>query len=61
MVGAQLAWTLRPYLVRPRAPEAPFVRDIEGSLFEAFRETVQSAQGIYTRESAPLPDEELAP
>ena len=57
VVGAQLAWTLRPYLVRPRAPEAPFMRDIEGSLVEAIRESVQSAQGVYTREYAPLPGE----
>lgn len=56
LVGAQLAWALRPYLVRPRAQEVPFVRDVEGSLFDAVTNTMQSARGIYTRE-APLPEE----
>ena len=61
VVGAQLAWTLRPYLVRPRTPDVPFLRDVEGSLVEAVRDSLRSAQGIYTRESAPLPGEEEAP
>jgi hypothetical protein len=54
LVGAQLAWAMRPYLVRPRAPEVPFVRAVEGSLFDAVTTTLQSARGIYVRE-APLP------
>jgi hypothetical protein len=56
LVGAQLAWAMRPYLVRPRAPEVPFVRVVEGSLFDAVSTTFQSARGIYMRE-APLPGE----
>ena len=55
LVGAQLAWAMRPYLVRPRAPEVPFVRTVEGSLFDAISTTFQSARGIYTRE-APTPE-----
>lgn len=54
VVGSQMAWTLRPYLVRPRSPEVPFVRDLEGSLFDALVDTTQSVQGIYRREAAPL-------
>ena len=55
LVGAQLAWAMRPYLVRPRAPEVTFVREVEGSLFDAISTTFQSARGIYTRE-APMPE-----
>ncbi len=58
LVGAQLAWAMRPYLVRPRAPEVPFVREVEGTLFDAIATTFESARGIYTRDEAPLPREE---
>jgi hypothetical protein len=44
MVGSQMAWTLRPYLVRPRTQDVPFVRDIEGSLLEAVTGTYRSTQ-----------------
>ena len=54
LVGGQLSWALRPYLVRPRTPEAPFLRDVEGSLFDAVTGAFRSARGIYDRESAPL-------
>lgn len=57
VVGAQLAWTLRPYVVRPRSPDVPFVRNIEGSLLESVSTSVDSARGIYSREAAPLPGE----
>jgi hypothetical protein len=57
LVGAQLAWAMRPYLVRPRAQDVPFVRDVEGSLFDAISTTMRSARGIYWRE-APLPGDE---
>jgi hypothetical protein len=56
VVGGQLAWALRPYLVRPKADEIVFVREVEGSLFDAVVGAVRSARGIYYRESAPLPD-----
>jgi len=55
MVGAQMSWTLRPYLVRPRTPAAPFVRGVESSFLEAVATSLDSARGIYHRESAPLP------
>jgi len=62
LVGGQLAWALRPYLVRPRTPEVPFVRDVEGSLYDAIVGATRSAKGIYLRDAAPLgPAEERAP
>ncbi|MCA9541684.1 MAG: hypothetical protein KC620_22460 [Myxococcales bacterium] len=57
LVGCQMAWTLRPYLVRPRSPETPFVRALEGSFLEAVAVSVDSARGIYVRDHAPLPGE----
>ncbi|HEU5058557.1 MAG TPA: hypothetical protein VFU21_18620 [Kofleriaceae bacterium] len=58
LVGAQMAWTLRPYLVRPRSPDVVFVRSLEGSLIEAVGQTLRSARGDYFREAAPLPGED---
>jgi hypothetical protein len=58
LVGGQMAWTLRPYLVRPRTPDVPFVRSLEGSLYDAVLDTARSAQGDYRRDHAPLPGEE---
>lgn len=57
-VGAQMSWTLRPFVVRPRTPEAPFIRSVEGSFWESVAVSTRSAQGIYSRRSAPLPLEE---
>lgn len=57
LVGGQLSWALRPYLVRPRTPEVVFVRSVEGSLFDAIATTIDSASGHYERDEAPLPDE----
>jgi len=57
-VGAQMGWTLRPYVVRPRTAEVPFVRDIEGNLLEAVMTSLSSARGLYHRDAAPLPDQE---
>jgi hypothetical protein len=54
LVGGQLSWALRPYLVRPRTPDVPFVRDVEGSLFDSVTGAMQSARGIYDRDAAPL-------
>ncbi len=56
-IGGQLSWALRPYLVRPRTPEVPFVRAIEGSLFDAITGAFQSARGVYSRDEAPLPEQ----
>jgi len=58
LVGGQLSWALRPYLVRPRTPEVPFVRDVEGSLFDAVNGAFRSARGLYDRDAAPLGDRE---
>lgn len=59
LVGGQLSWALRPYLVRPRAPEVVFLRPVEDSLFDSITGAARSARGIYHREYAPLPDEEM--
>lgn len=50
LVGGQLAWALRPYLVRPRAEAPVFVHELEGSLFDAITQTFDSARGIYHEE-----------
>ena len=55
LVGGQLAWALRPYLVRPRTQDVPFVRALEGSLYDAVLQSTDSARGLYTRDAAPLP------
>jgi len=60
LVGTQVSWTLRPFMVRPRTPEAPFVRSVEGSFLDAVSRSLLSARGIYTRDSAPLPEQEGA-
>jgi hypothetical protein len=57
LVGAQLSWTFRPYLVRPRSPEVVFIRSLEGSLLDAVGETMDSARGRFHREFAPVPGE----
>lgn len=56
VVGSQMAWTLRPFVARPRA-DVTFVRAIEGSFIDAVATSFNSARGIYTRDSAPLPME----
>lgn len=55
MVGGQLAWALRPYLLRPKTPDVVFVREVEGSLVDAIVGAVRSARGIYDRDAAPVP------
>lgn len=59
LVGGQLSWALRPYLVRPRTPEVTFLRPLEGSLYDAITGAASSVRGRYTRERAPLPGEQL--
>jgi hypothetical protein len=58
LVGGQLAWTFRPYLVRPRTVDVPFLRSTEGNLIEAVQDTMRSLQGDYRRSHAPLPGED---
>lgn len=55
VVGCQLAWTLRPWVVRPRTVEVPFVRPIEGGFLDAVGGAYDSARGVYRRPAAPLP------
>ena len=55
-VGSQMTWTLRPFLVRPRTVQVPFIRGIEGSFMESVGRSTDSARGVYRRESAPLPE-----
>ena len=57
IVGTQVCWTLRPFLVRPRAQSVPVVRAIEGSFIDAVVTSQRSARGVYWRDSAPLPEE----
>ena len=56
LVGTQMSWTLRPYVLRPRTPEVVFIRSVEGTFFEAVPQSLQSARGIYFRQEAPVPD-----
>lgn len=52
-VGAQATWTLRPFVVRPRTTDVPFVRELDGSLYDALRRSTRSAFGVY---DPPEPD-----
>jgi hypothetical protein len=55
VVGAQTAWLLRPFLVRPRTEHVPFVRHLEGDLFGSVGVTMRSAAGVYDSDRAPAP------
>lgn len=55
-VGSQMSWTLRPFLVRPRTVQVPFIRGIEGSFMESVGRSTDSARGVYRRDFAPLPE-----
>ncbi len=50
-VAAQTGWILRPYLVRPRTKEAPFLRAREGSFVDAIWTASRSSMGIYVPRS----------
>jgi hypothetical protein len=50
LVGSQVSWTLGPFLVRPQTVDVPFVRDLDGSLYDSLRTTLRSASGVYGRE-----------
>ncbi len=54
LVGTQLAWTLRPFVARPRA-DFQVVRTLEGSFLDSVSRSMRSSAGIYEREEAPLP------
>lgn len=55
VVGMQMAWTLRPFVARPRADFA-LIRAPEGSFMDAVTRSADSARGIYHRDAAPLPE-----
>lgn len=61
LVGTQMSWSLRPYLVRPRTEQVPFLRAREGSFLDAVLRSSSSARGRYSRELAPLPGEQSDP
>jgi hypothetical protein len=44
LVGGQLSWSLRPYLVHPACKTVPFVHPIQGSLFDSVLDTFDSAR-----------------
>lgn len=46
-VSGQTSWILRPWLVRPRTEDVPFVRAREGSFADAIATSSRSAVGIY--------------
>jgi hypothetical protein len=46
-VGGQTAWILRPYLVRPRTQNVPFLRALEGGFADALFTSGRSAAGVY--------------
>jgi hypothetical protein len=47
LVGSQMTWTWRPFLVRPKAVDVVFLRALEGSLFDSVSLSVDSARGVY--------------
>lgn len=55
LVGSQMAWTLRPFVLRPRTKQVPFIRDVEGGFMDAVQRSADSARGVYHRDAAPLP------
>jgi hypothetical protein len=60
LVGTQMSWSFRPYLVRPRTESVPFLRDREGSFLDAVWTAKDSLRGVYHRDHAPLPEEKVA-
>ena len=50
-VGGQSSWILRPYLVRPKTTQVPFLRAREGGFADALRKSGRSSVGIYDRAS----------
>lgn len=47
VVGAQTAWVLRPFVVRPRTEHVPFARPLEGDLAGSIGWSLRSAMGRY--------------
>lgn len=49
LVGAQLTWTMRPFVTRPQSGIV-LVRPLQGNVIDALSRTVDSALGIYPAE-----------
>jgi hypothetical protein len=47
MAGTHTAWLFRPYLVRPRTTEVPFLRALDGSFVDSLGRSQRSARGLY--------------
>jgi hypothetical protein len=47
--GLQMTWVFRPYLVRPKTVDVPFIRATEGNIIESIVKTQRSARGLYER------------
>lgn len=47
LTGTQMTWSLRPFVLRPCAKEAVFLRALEGSFADSVETTMNSAQGRY--------------
>ncbi len=46
-ISGQTSWILRPWLVRPRSEDVPFLREREGSVADAIVTSARSAVGVY--------------
>jgi hypothetical protein len=51
VVGGQMTWALRPFLVRPRTEDVPFTRPIEGGLVDAAVQSWRSSRAPAPRPS----------
>lgn len=47
IVGTQMAWSARPFLLRPRTETPVFLRATEGSFLDSVTTSLRSAQGQY--------------
>jgi hypothetical protein len=47
LAGTHTSWLFRPYLVRPRTTEVPFMRALDGSFVDSVGRSQRSARGIY--------------
>ena len=53
MVGCQMSWTGRPYLVRPQTTSVPFIRPLDGEGFlDSVLRSFDSSRGIYSRDGS---------
>lgn len=51
LAGTHTSWLFRPYLVRPRTTEVPFMRALDGSFVDSVGRSQRSARGIYDEAS----------